>query len=154
MKVCSLGPDFFIMHRSLLRSPYTTFAKYYLEVLNSWRNVFPITFQDTPAFTKYNDISFNTKRCINGIIQGSHVSRSLLTVRQRIFIFAELYKIWEELLMRRLKPYLSISPQQFGFAAGKSLTNGTFIARQLQEKFLQKKAETIPYLCGPVKISW
>ena len=48
-------------------------------------------------------------------------------------------KIWERVLMRRLEPYLSISPQQFGFAAGKSTTDAIFIARQLQEKFLQKK---------------
>ena len=48
-------------------------------------------------------------------------------------------KIWERVLMRRLEPYLSVSPQQFGFAAGKSTTDAIFILRQLQEKFLQKK---------------
>ena len=48
-------------------------------------------------------------------------------------------KIWERVLMRRLEPYLTISPQQFGFAAGKSTTDAIFIARLLQEKFLQKK---------------
>ena len=30
-------------------------------------------------------------------------------------------------------------PQQFGFTAGKSMTDAIFIARQLQEKYLQKK---------------
>lgn len=50
-------------------------------------------------------------------------------------------KIWERVLMRRLEPYLTISPQQFGFATGKSTTDAIFIARQLQEKFLQKKQE-------------
>ena len=48
-------------------------------------------------------------------------------------------KIWEQVLMRRLEPFLSISPQQFGFASGKSTTDAIFIVRQLQEKFLQKK---------------
>ena len=48
-------------------------------------------------------------------------------------------KIWERVLMRRLEAYIQISPQQFGFAAGKSTTDAIFIARQLQEKYLQNK---------------
>ena len=50
-------------------------------------------------------------------------------------------KIWERVLMRRLEPYIRISPQQFGFATGKSTTDAIFIARQLQEKYLQNKKE-------------
>ena len=60
-------------------------------------------------------------------------------------------KIWERVLMRRLQPYLTISPQQFGFAAGKSTTDAIFIARQLQEKFLQKKTDAVPHLRRPRK---
>ena len=45
-------------------------------------------------------------------------------------------KIWERVLMRRLENLVVISPQQFGFAAGKSTTDAIFIARQLQEKYL------------------
>ena len=48
-------------------------------------------------------------------------------------------KIWERVLMRRLENLVVISPQQFGFAAGKSTTDAIFIARQLQEKYLQNK---------------
>ena len=50
-------------------------------------------------------------------------------------------KIWERVLMCRLGPHIKISPQQFGFAAGKSTTDAIFIARQLQEKYLQNKKE-------------
>ena len=50
-------------------------------------------------------------------------------------------KIWERILMRRLGALIKISPQQFGFAAGKSTTDAIFIARQLQEKYLQNKKE-------------
>ena len=50
-------------------------------------------------------------------------------------------KIWERVLMRRLESHIRISPQQFGFAAGKSTTDASFIARQLQEKYLQNKKE-------------
>ena len=50
-------------------------------------------------------------------------------------------KFWERILMRRLGDYIKISPQQFGFAAGKSTTDAIFIARQLQEKYLQNKKE-------------
>ena len=48
---------------------------------------------------------------------------------------------WERILMRRLGDNVKISPQQFGFAAGKSTTDAIFIARQLQEKSLQNKKE-------------
>ena len=48
-------------------------------------------------------------------------------------------KVWERILMRRLDSSIHISPQQFGFAAGKSTTDAIFIARQLQEKYLQNK---------------
>ncbi|MEL6804521.1 MAG: reverse transcriptase domain-containing protein, partial [Bacteroidota bacterium] len=50
-------------------------------------------------------------------------------------------KIWERILMCRLEVHIKISPQQFGFAAGKSTTDAIFIARQLQEKYLQNKKE-------------
>ena len=50
-------------------------------------------------------------------------------------------KIWERVLMRRLESHIKINTQQFGFAAGRSTTDAVFIARQLQEKYLQNKKE-------------
>ena len=48
-------------------------------------------------------------------------------------------KVWERVLIKRLEGYVKVHPQQFGFAQGKSTTDAIHIARQLQEKFLQKK---------------
>ena len=48
-------------------------------------------------------------------------------------------KIWERVLLARLRPHISINAQQFGFLAGKSTTDAIFIARQLQEKYGAKK---------------
>ena len=48
-------------------------------------------------------------------------------------------KVWERVLIKRLEVYVRVHPQQFGFAQGKSTTDAIHIARQLQEKFLQKK---------------
>ena len=50
-------------------------------------------------------------------------------------------KIWERILMRRLGDRIKISLQQLGFADGNSTTDAIFIARQLQEKYLQNKKE-------------
>ena len=48
-------------------------------------------------------------------------------------------KIWEHILLARLKNYVTIDPQQFGFLAGKSTTDAIFIVRQLQEMYGAKK---------------
>ena len=50
-------------------------------------------------------------------------------------------EIWERVLLRRLESHIKINTQQFGFAAGRSTTDAVFIARQLQEKYLQNKKE-------------
>ena len=48
-------------------------------------------------------------------------------------------KIWEKLLSDRLKEIIKIDKCQFGFMAGRSTTDAIYIARQLQERFLEKK---------------
>ena len=48
-------------------------------------------------------------------------------------------KVWERVLIKRLEAHTKVHPQQFGFAQGKSTTDAIHIARQLQEKFMQKK---------------
>ena len=48
-------------------------------------------------------------------------------------------KIWERVLLARLRPHISINAQQFGFLAGKSTSDAIFIARQLQEKYGAEK---------------
>ena len=48
-------------------------------------------------------------------------------------------KGWEHVLLARLKEFISIDPQQFGFQAGRSTSDAIFIIRQLQEKYSSKK---------------
>ena len=48
-------------------------------------------------------------------------------------------KIWEHILLARLKEHVTIDPQQFGFLAGRSTSDAILIVRQLQEKYGAKK---------------
>lgn len=48
-------------------------------------------------------------------------------------------KIWERILNERLRHYIHISDNQFGFMGGKSTTDAIFIIRQLQERYGEKK---------------
>ena len=50
-------------------------------------------------------------------------------------------KIWERVLLARLRPIIGIDAQQFGFLSGKSTTDAIYIARQLQEKYGAKKTK-------------
>ena len=48
-------------------------------------------------------------------------------------------KIWEKVLLQRLRAIVNVSEQQFGFQKGRSTTDAIFILRQLQEKYCRKK---------------
>ena len=48
-------------------------------------------------------------------------------------------KIWERILMRKLEPYLSISPQQFGFAPGKSATDAILLPDSYKKSISRKR---------------
>ena len=50
-------------------------------------------------------------------------------------------KIWEQVIRRRLRGYLQIGREQFGFMSGRSTTDAIFILRQLQEKYSQNKKQ-------------
>lgn len=51
------------------------------------------------------------------------------------------FKIFERILLERLKKIVWIHPHQSGFTAGKSTTDAIFILRQLQERYLEKKSK-------------
>ena len=48
-------------------------------------------------------------------------------------------KVWEKILDGRLKSIVNISNNQFGFMPGRSTTDASFIFRQLQQKYSEKK---------------
>ena len=48
-------------------------------------------------------------------------------------------KVCERVLERRLRGKVNINGMQFGFMPGKGMTDGIFVVRQMQEKFLAKK---------------
>ena len=48
-------------------------------------------------------------------------------------------KIWENMLDRSLKDIVVINDYQFGFAAGKSTTDATYVLRHIQQKYYEKK---------------
>ena len=48
-------------------------------------------------------------------------------------------KIWERILLGRLKLHVEVDAQQCGFTSGKSTTDAIFALRQLQEKYCRKK---------------
>ena len=48
-------------------------------------------------------------------------------------------KIWERILLNRLKLHVKVDAQQCGFTSGKSTTDAIFTLRQLQEKYSRKK---------------
>ena len=48
-------------------------------------------------------------------------------------------KIWEIILYRRLKENVVINDNQFGFAAGKSTTDATYVMRNIQQRYCKKK---------------
>ena len=50
-------------------------------------------------------------------------------------------KIMERVLKCRVKKIVKIDDMQFGFMAGKGITDAIFIVRQLQEKYLGKKKD-------------
>ena len=47
-------------------------------------------------------------------------------------------KLWEKILERRLRDVVSISNNQFGFKAGASTADASFILRQIQQKYTEK----------------
>ena len=48
-------------------------------------------------------------------------------------------KIWEKILDRRLKEIVVINDNQFWFAARKSTTDATYVLRNIQQKYCEKK---------------
>ena len=50
-------------------------------------------------------------------------------------------KVHERVIERRVRNIVKIDSMQFGFMAGKSITDAIFIVRQLQEKYLARNKE-------------
>ena len=48
-------------------------------------------------------------------------------------------KLWERILLDRLKLHVKVDAMQCGFTSGKSTTDAIFALRQLQEKYSHKK---------------
>ena len=48
-------------------------------------------------------------------------------------------KIYERILLNRLKMIVKVDEQQCGFTSGKSTTDAIFMVRMLQDKFCRKK---------------
>ena len=55
-------------------------------------------------------------------------------------------KIWERLLIKRLKVHNNISGQQRGFVSGKSTTDAFFTKRQLVDKYFRKKKKQLYHI--------
>ena len=57
----------------------------------------------------------------------------------------------EKILDRRIRNIVNIDQSQFDFMAGRSTLDAVFIARQLQEKYMENRKEVVSRVCGPRK---
>ena len=58
-----------------------------------------------------------------------------------IILIGHTMKLWERIIERRLRRYLTFSTQQYGFMPGKSTTDALFALRVLMEKYMEGQKE-------------
>ena len=56
-------------------------------------------------------------------------------------------KIFERIIEKEIRKVIDVSEMQFGFMPGRGTIDAVFIARQLQEKYLEKKEKPLLCLC-------
>ena len=60
-------------------------------------------------------------------------------------------KVFERVLEQKIREKVEINDMQFGFMPGKGCIDAIFVARQLQERFLEKKKRSLFCFCRPGK---
>ena len=77
-----------------------------------------------------------------------------------IKLLEHVMKVLERVIESRVRKMVQINDMQFGFMAGKGMTDAIFIVRQLQEKYLAKKKDLwmafvdLYRVWDPVKVMW